>query len=227
MSNSSSLGEAFTKIAEGRRSIRAFKTDPVSRSHIERIIQSAARAPSNCNTQPWLAHIVTGEQLEELRAELPEKFITGDMAPDYPYDGVYEGVYRDRQYASAATLYDALGIPREEKATRQAWFLNNFRFFGAPAVCFFSLPANFSLREACDLGMFAQNFMLGLAANGLGSCPQTALGLMANTIKPKLGIGDDQILLWGLSFGYPDWDDPVNGAITERAPLESFLTWHS
>ena len=83
------------------------------------------------------------------------------------------------------------------------------------------------LREACDLGMFAQNFMLGLAANGLGSCPQTALGLMANTIKPKLGIGDDQILLWGLSFGYPDWDDPVNGAITERAPLESFLTWHS
>ena len=118
MSNSSSLGEAFTQIAEGRRSIRAFKTDPVSRSHIEQIVQSAARAPSNCNTQPWLAHIVTGEQLEELRAELPEKFITGDMAPDYPYDGVYEGVYRDRQYASAATLYGALGIPREEKATR-------------------------------------------------------------------------------------------------------------
>ena len=227
MSNSLSLGEAFTQIAEGRRSIRAFKADPVSQSQIEQIFQSAARAPSNCNTQPWLAHIVTGEKLEELRAELPEKFLAGDVAPDYPYDGVYEGVYRDRQYASAAALYDALGIPREEKSKRQAWFLNNFRFFGAPAVCFFSLPANFSLREACDLGMFAQNVMLGLAANGLGSCPQTALGFMANTIKPKLGIGEDQILLWGLSFGYPDWDDPANDAITERAALSSILTWHS
>jgi len=221
-----SLGEAFRHITEGRRSIRAFKSDPVPVSVIEDIFLNAGRAPSNCNTQPWFAHVVTGDKLEKLRQELPEKFIAGDMAADYPYEGKYQGVYRDRQYASATALYEALHIPREQKDQRQAWFLNNYRFFGAPAVCFFTMPSQFGLREACDLGMFAQSVMLGMTANGLGSCPQTALGCMANAIKPQLGLGDDQMLLWGLSFGYPDWKDPANQVCTDRASLGSLLTMH-
>jgi len=222
-----SLGEPFESIVRARQSVRAFKSDPVPKDIIERIFGVALRAPSNCNTQPWYAHVVTGEALESLRTQLPEKFMAGDMLPDYPYDGKYTGVYKERQHAAAATLYDALDIPREQKGERQSWFLNNFRFFDAPAVCFFTLPAGFGLREACDLGMFAQTVMLGLVANGLGSCPQTALGFMANTIKPALGIADDQLLLWGLSFGYPDWAAPVNRAITDRASLESVVRFYS
>ena len=221
------LGEAFSHIARSRQSIRAFTSQPVPEALIAQVFADALRAPSNCNTQPWFAHVVTGAKLEALRAALPEKFMAGEMQLDHPYDGKYEGVYRERQYASAQALYDALGIPREEKAQHQAWFLNNFRFFGAPAVCFFTLPAQFGLREACDLGMFAQTVMLSLQANGLGSCPQTSLGFMANVIKPVLGINDEQLLLWGLSFGYPDWDAPANKAVTERAAIESVLSFHS
>ena len=51
--------------------------------------------------------------------------------------------------------------------------MGNFRF-DAPVVAL--LPDGFGLREACDLGMFTQTVMLGLTAQGLGSCPQTALG---------------------------------------------------
>lgn len=227
MSATLSLGEPFETIARARQSIRAFKPDPVPQDILERVFGVALRAPSNCNTQPWFAHVVTGEKLEALRAQLPEKFIAGDIQADYPYEGKYDGIYKDRQYAAAAALYDAVGIPREQKVERQTWFLNNFRFFSAPAVCFFTLPAEFGLREACDLGMFAQTVMLGLVANGLGSCPQTALGFMANTIKPALNIPDDQLLLWGLSFGYPDWSDSANDARTERAPLESIVSFYS
>ena len=222
-----SLGEPFEKIVHARQSVRAYTADPVPTEIIERVFGAALRAPSNCNTQPWFAHIVTGSKLEQLRARLPDKFMAGDMQPDYPYDGSYDGVYKERQHAAATALYDALGIAREQKVERQTWFLKNFRFFDAPAVCFFTLPANFGLREACDLGMFAQTVMLGLVANGLGSCPQTALGFMANTIKPALGIPDDQLLLWGLSFGYPDWDAPANNAITDRAPLDAVVSFHS
>ena len=174
--------------------------------------------------------VTTGRSVPEyirgLLTQLPAKFAAGEIALDFPYDGQYEGVYKDRQYASATALYDSLGIAREQKAERNAWFMRNFSFFDAPAVAFFTLPTGFGLREACDLGMFAQTVMLGLTAHGLGSCPQTALAFLANVIRPTLGLGDHEQLMFGMSFGYPT-DTAVNEVRTERAALADVVTFHS
>ncbi|MGB1138985.1 MAG: nitroreductase [Luminiphilus sp.] len=218
--------QVFLDVVSRRRSMRDFKTDPVPREIIESVFGTAQRAPSNCNTQPWFVHVVTGETLEQLRQELPAKFAAGEIALDFPYDGQYEGVYKERQYASAAALYDSLGIARDQKAERNAWFMRNFSFFDAPAVAFFTLPTGFGLREACDLGMFAQTVMLGLTAHGLGSCPQTALAFLANVIRPALSLGDHEQLMFGMSFGYPT-DTAVNEVTTERASLGDVVTFHS
>ena len=226
MNDRVSPGELFLNIVSNRRSIRDFKPDPVPQDIIASVFGGAQRAPSNCNTQPWFVHVVTGETLEQLRAELPAKFASGEIALDFPYDGHYEGVYRDRQYASATALYDSLGIAREQKAQRNAWFMRNFSFFDAPAVAFFTLPTGFGLREACDLGMFAQTVMLGLTAHGVGSCPQTALAFLANVIRPTLGLGDHEQLMFGMSFGFPT-DMAVNEVRTERAALEVVVTFYS
>jgi len=217
--------QVFLDVVSRRRSMRDFKSDPVPREIIESVFGTAQRAPSNCNTQPWLVHVVTGETLEQLRQELPSKFAAGEIALDFPYDGQYEGVYKERQYASAAALYDSLGIARDQKAERNAWFIRNFSFFDAPAVAFFTLPTGFGLREACDLGMFAQTVMLGLTAHGLGSCPQTALAFLANVIRPALSLGDHEQLMFGMSFGYPT-DTAVNEVTTERASLADVVTFH-
>ena len=217
--------ETFLNIVSNRRSMRAFKSDSVPREVIEAVMGGAQQAPSNCNTQPWFVHVVTGDTLEQLRTELPSKFAAGEVALDFPYDGQYDGVYKERQYASATALYDALGISREEKAARNNWFMRNFTFFDAPAVAFFTLPSQFGLREACDLGMYAQTVMLGLVAHGLGSCPQTSLGFLANVIRPALGLGDHEKLMFGLSFGYPT-ETPVNQVRTLRAALHDVVTFH-
>jgi len=217
--------QVFLDVVSRRRSMRDFKSDPVPREIIESVFGAAQRAPSNCNTQPWLVHVVTGETLEQLRQELPAKFAAGEIALDFPYDGQYEGVYKERQYASAAALYDSLGIARDQKAERNAWFMRNFSFFDAPAVAFFTLPTGFGLREACDLGMFARTVMLGLTAHGLGSCPQTALAFLANVIRPALSLGDHEQLMFGMSFGYPT-DTAVNEVTTERASLGDVVTFH-
>ena len=218
--------QVFLDVVSRRRSMRDFKSDPVPREIIESVFGAAQRAPSNCNTQPWFVHVVTGETLEQLRQELPAKFAAGEIALDFPYDGQYEGVYKERQYASAAALYDSLGIARDQRAERNAWFMRNFSFFDAPAVAFFTLPTGFGLREACDLGMFAQTVMLGLTAHGLGSCPQTALAFLANVIRPTLGLGDHEQLMFGMSFGYPT-ETAVNEVQTERAALQDVVTFHS
>ena len=217
--------QVFLDVVSRRRSMRDFKPDPVPRELIESVFGTAQRAPSNCNTQPWFVHVVTGETLEQLRQELPAKFAAGEIALDFPYDGQYEGVYKERQYASATALYDSLGIARDQKAERNAWFMRNFSFFDAPAVAFFTLPTGFGLREACDLGMFAQTVMLGLTAHGLGSCPQTALAFLANVIRPALSLGDHEQLMFGMSFGYPT-DTAVNEVTTERASLADVVTFH-
>ena len=219
--------EIFDRIVAGRRSLRAFLPQQADSATLEKVFSVAQQAPSNCNTQPWYVHVATGATLEALREELPRRFMAGDIAVDHPYDGKYEGVFRDRQYASAKALYDALGITREQKTERQAWFLNNFRFFNAPGVAFFTMPKDFGLREACDLGMFTQTVMLGFSAHGLGSCPQTALGFMTHVIKPALNIPDDQMLLFGLSFGYPDNAAAANLAVTDRASLDEIVSFVS
>ncbi len=217
--------QVFLDVVSRRRSMRDFKSDPVPREIIESVFGTAQRAPSNCNTQPWFVHVVTGETLEQLRQELPAKFAAGEIELDFPYDGQYEGVYKERQYASATALYDSLGIARDQKAERNAWFMRNFSFFDAPAVAFFTLPTGFGLREACDLGMFAQTVMLGLTAHGLGSCPQTALAFLANVIRPALSLGDHEQLMFGMSFGFPT-NTAVNEVTTERASLGDVVTFH-
>jgi nitroreductase len=217
----------FDNIVASRHSLRAFLPQAVDADTLSSIFSVAQCAPSNCNTQPWVVHVVSGEKLETLRAEMPGRFMAGGFSMDFPYDGVYEGVYRERQYGAAQSLYDAVNITREDKASRNEQFMRNFIFFDAPHVAFMFLPEPFGLREAADLGMYAQTLMLTLTAHGLGSCPQTALSFQADYVREQLGIADSNKLVFGLSFGYPELDAPVNACVTDRATVADAVTFHS
>ena len=77
------------------------------------------------------------------------------------------------------------------------------------------------------LGMYAQTLMLAMTAHGLGSCPQTALSFEANFIREALGVEPQYKLLFGISFGYPDPEAPVNRCATDRAALADCVHFHS
>lgn len=216
----------FAEIARQRRSVRGFRPQAADAELLRQIFETASTAPSNCNTQPWQCAVVSGEKLERLREQIPEAFAAGQWTMDFPYDGKYEGVYKERQYKAAADLYDAMHIAREDKAGRNAQFMRNFRFFGAPHVAFIFLPEPFGLREAADCGMFAQNLMLSLTASGLASCPQTALSFNADLVREVLDIAPENKLLFGISFGYEDTDDAANRCRTERAPLGECIRFY-
>lgn len=219
--------DAFDAIVDSRASLRAFLPQPVAQDLLDRIFSVAQRAPSNCNTQPWITHVVSGEKLESLRAQMPERFMSGNFSMDFPYDGAYDGVYKERQHAAAQALYDSVNIAREDKAARHEQFMRNFTFFDAPHVAFLFLPEPFGLREAADLGMYAQTLMLAFTAHGLGSCPQTALSFQADYVREQLGVDANNKLLFGISFGYPDPDAPANTCRTDRAALADCVYFHS
>ncbi len=222
MSSSNPNCAAFSTVVRERRSLRAFLPEPVAAPVLAEVFELAQRTPSNCNTQPWVVHVASGTTLARLREVLPERFARGELSLDYPYEGKYAGVYRERQFAAAHALYAAAGIAREDRAGRDAQFMRNFRFFDAPHVAFLFMPEGFGLREAADVGMYAQTLLLALAAHGLGACPQTSLGFLADAVRERLDIEADLKLLFGISFGYPDPDAPVNACVTARDEVVSF-----
>lgn len=208
--------EVFSDVVHSRRSYRGYLPERVPADKLQQIFDLAQRAPSNCNTQPWKAWVVSGERCDALRKKVHAAWQNGEMSMDFPYDGQYDGVYKDRQHAAANALYSAHGIKREEKDKRNAVFLKNFEFFDAPHVAFVFLPEPFGIREAADTGMWAQNLMLSMAAAGVASCPQTALSFMADMIRKELDIDASNKLLFGISFGYADKNFPANACRTDR-----------
>lgn len=220
------LATSFETIINNRRSVRGFLPTPVPHATLDKVFTLAQRTPSNCNTQPWITHVASGATLEKLRQLLPANTMQGKMTLDFPYNGKYDGIYKDRQYDAANQMYNAVGVAREEKQKRMEVFMRNYFFFGAPHCAFLFLPEPFGLREAADVGMYAQSLMLGLTAFGIGSCPQTSLGFHADAIRETLGVDNSMKLLFGISFGYEDTNDAINNARMGRAELQNSTFFH-
>lgn len=222
---SKDIAEAFDAVINDRRSVRGFLPDQVPQELIEKVFTQAQRSPSNCNTQPWRVAVVSGERRDKLQAMFSKAMMSGEMTMDFPYDGAYEGEYKKRQHGSAKALYDAMGVARDDKAGRGAAFMRNFEFFDAPHVAFLFLPEEFGLREAADLGMYAQSLMLSLTANGLASCAQTALSMHCDQLRGELGLEGNLKLVFGISFGYEDPKHAANQCRVGRAALDDVVSF--
>lgn len=224
--------EIFKQVVKQRRSVRAYLPKPIDDATLRSIFTVAQQAPSNCNTQPWLSAVASGDKIERLREMMPLAMMQGEMSMDFSYAGKYHGVYRERQIGAANAMYNALGIAREDKPARDSQFFKNFTFFGAPHVVFLFLPAcfvsdsNSGVREAADLGMYAQTLMLSMTAHGVASCPQTALSFNADNLRKELDVSDEYKLMFGISFGYADAGDPGSLAITDRATLDDCVRFY-
>lgn len=223
----SETGRVFDQLARSRRSIRGFLPDPVESMLLQQVFETAAFAPSNCNTQPWQSHVVSGEMRDRLSRIFMQTIGEGKYSLDYPYDAKYEGVYRKRQLDVGILLYQALGVTREDKQGKRQAFLRNLEFFGAPHAVFIFMPEWCGVREACDVGMYAQNLMLTMRAHGIASCPQTILGYDADSVRRELNIDSDMKLIFGISFGYEDPTLPENQIVPERAALGELVHFHS
>lgn len=211
-----------------RRSVRAFLSREVPQEVMSEIFELAQWTPSNCNVQPWLPHVVSGQSLAALRDEMLAAGRADEpIAPDWPADGRYHGVYRERQYDAAARLYGAMGVERRDIAGRREAYLRNLDFFGAPHAVLVFMQHPFDTREATDIGMYAQTLMLALTSRGIASCAQGALGLYPPIVRRVLGLPDDHRLLFGISFGYEDPQAPANAARTGREPLATAVRFHT
>lgn len=220
--------QSFEEVVRHRYSPRVFQPNPLTEKQIMSVLEDAQLTPSNCNTQPWNVHIVSGDKLAELRDAMIAADDSGVADPDFTFDyGHFYGKYTERVQEQAREYYSALGVSRDDKEKRREVYLRNYRFFNAPHAAFLFMPSfGDDVRVGGDIGMYAQTFLLSLAAKGFQGIPQTLLGFHANLTRELLGVSSDYKLMFGISFGYPDDDNTANIRIG-RVPVEESVTFHN
>jgi nitroreductase len=214
-----------------RRSVRAFKPDPVPRAVVEDILTVAARAPSGTNIQPWKVHVMVGDSKSELTRKILAVFNDADEAAkhteDYPYyPEKFVSPYIDRRRKIGWDMYGLLGIGKGDTDKMRAQSARNYMFFDAPVGLMFVIDRAMRQGSWLDYGMFIQNVMVAARARGLDTCPQQAFSRFHRVIEQHLQLPDDEMVVCGMALGVADNDAPVNKLTTEREPVSGFARFH-
>lgn len=194
-----------------QRAIRYWQEKPVPRDLLEKVIESAAKAPSGSNTQPWVFVVIDGE---EQRQKI------GDAL-----NAVYEGGPLKEMIAEGQ---------KSEDKTQRLMLKGAQSFFSklakAPAIvvpCLYKLssptPDPTSLEAGSSIYMAVQNLMLSARALGLGTVMTTAHVLINDALREACAIPDDAYPAALIPIGYPD----ANFGPTTRKPVDEIIKFNS
>ncbi len=213
-----------------RISVRAFLDTPVPGETIRRVLAAAARAPSGGNVQPWHIDIVAGEAMVRFRAMMKDVLAEHPRGePEREYSVYPPGLtspYSDRRFNVGETMYANLGIAREDKKARGAWYRRNAHFFGAPMALFCTVDRQMGPPQWSDLGMFLQTVMLLLEAEGLATCAQEYWSAYPKAVGHFLQTPPERMLFTGMAIGTADPTHPSAQHRSNRVPLDEFATFH-
>jgi nitroreductase len=218
----------YEEIAQDRRSIRGYKTDPIPREILEEIIHIAKHAPSSMNTQPWHFHVLTGEPLERIRKGNTEKMMAGSSVDrEIKLNHGYEGPHRERQIEIAVQLFEAMGIARDDKERRMDWVMRGFRQFDAPVSIVITVDKALADDTIAHFDCGAATYGLVLAAwsKGIGSVINGQGIMQSSVVRENANIPEDQVIMTCVAMGYPDETFVANDVKSRRTPTDKVTSF--
>src|SRR4030042_5305062 len=179
-----------------RKSIRAFKPDPVPQDLRKKIIEQALRPPAWANTQPWEFAVATGKKLKAIQ----DAYVKMGMGPmqnsqsEVARPGDFPEPYMSR--IKSMQVKESRGRTTEAtKEEMEARFLSNFRHYGATTCIYLLVGKNFVYQAKgvntwalYDSGSAVQNIMLLATNYGLGTIAQEMAVVYPDIIRKELGI---------------------------------------
>ncbi len=129
----------------------------------------------------------------------------------------YRGAYLERRRACGFSLYEAVGVARGDREAYARQGFENYKLFGAPHVAIITSDEALGTYGAVDCGAYVNNFLLAAQSLGVASIPQAALASHSKFVREHFGLGDDRLVVCGISFGYEDRASTANGFRTDRA----------
>jgi len=242
MSNAHIDGPALSQFLASRRSTRSFTSDRVPDEILEKILTDALTAPSWSNTRPFKIAVATGERRDRISAEFLARWqnVAKHLAAGkwgkftlllkrygLPTSNrlVAKPYHSDLKPASmrlGAELFGTLGIARNDRAARDAWWGSNYEFYGAPTELFIYIHRSLGIFAASDAGLMMENLALSAHAYGLGTCMQGAVSIWDDVIRKEFDIPKNYRLLCGIAIGYPS-DAKDNTFRAHRISVEELL----
>ena len=182
--------EDFYKLIESRKSIRKYKTTPVPKEVLERVLNAGFHAPSGKNKQNWRFYVLQGKKRDEYLKYSQKSWL---------------GIKDILQKKLKPSLY--------EFTERFFYTLGD-----APVVvlCYsLNSPDERHYTSIGSVYMAVENMNLACLVEGLGCCTMGAPLEIKKEIDEFLGVTSDPgyqagnlELLCGLTIGYPDHEPP-------------------
>lgn len=208
-----------------RKSIRAFRPEPLPREALERIFGAAQRAPSWCNVQPWRVVVTQPPMTGQLAAALQTAAKSGLPHAEVPFPLDYPSPYKEQRIKCGAALYTAMGIAREDKAGRYDAWLRNYALFDAPHVAIVSCDRRLGPYPFVDVGVWLGYALTAAALMGVDTCPMASVAAYPEVLRGMLPVGETETILFGLVLGHADDGAAANATRTTREPTATNVTF--
>ncbi len=207
-----------------RRTIRAFKSDPIGRDLLVKILEPALSAPSWANTQPWEIFVAAGEPLERIRKGYAENLKNCvPRNPDIAMPKEWPAECRTRMEALKAERTALLEHECKDPALMPDLQQMNYKLFNAPVVVYLCMDRCLTPWSQFDLGAVSQSIMLSAQEQGLGSAVAVTLAAHPDLIRRELGIPDNFAVVIGIALGHPDPGSPQNKFKSSRRTLQDVI----
>src|SRR4030066_2340372 len=208
------------KVIMERKTIRAFKPDPISKERIEEILKLAINAPSAINLQPWEFIVVTGEEKERLGRRLikayREKQIGCSPGNVKPLPKTY-GKRGAKTLELMKPFFEEMGVNIDQYINE-----GSCNFYGAPVAILLCLDDSFPNARFVDIGLILGYLLLAAHVSDLATCPIGLITAYQEEIKDTLNISESKNVVIGLALGYPDEKSPINRFKSPREDFEKF-----
>jgi len=211
------------KAIEERKSIRAFKPDPVPRETVEKLLNLAIHAPSAINLQSWEFTVLMRQERERLSRRLIKAYKEKQISCG---PGNVKPLPRSIAKRGAKTL-ELMNPFFKEVGVDPNQFINegSCHFYGAPVAIIISQDNSFPTARFVDIGVILGYLVLAAHDLGLWTCPIGLITAYEDEIKDFLNIPENKNIVVGLALGYPDWNSPINRFKSPREDLDKIVRW--
>ena len=118
-----------------------------------------------------------------------------------------------------------MGIAKGDREGAAAQAAQNYNLFGAPHVAIVTTASALAVYGAIDCGGYVANLMLAARSLGVACVAQAALASRPDAVRDFFSLGEDRLVVCGVSFGYEDAQHAANQFRTTRAELTDAVTW--
>lgn len=177
-----------------RRSMRHYKADPVSRQHVEKMIEAASLVPTAHNWRAFKAYACTdGNVIAEIHRRLVRHYTRFMEVLKHPVEGMSDTMRDELAFAIDSLICNPPGG-------------RDCLFWGAPALLVFTtlIPHPLCIGDAWVASfaamMYGETISIGTCYNGF-----LIMGLNEDpSLKSLLKIPEGEVVVSGFTLGYPD-----------------------